>query len=68
MKSTNRIKYFSEPCNKTSDAAEGGANLLGVELHLALSLGKELNVIGSVYLLGNYSNLVSDRELKRIQK
>lgn len=41
------------------------ADLFGVELHLVLSLWEKLNVICSVDLLGNYSDLISNRELKR---
>lgn len=41
------------------------SDLFGVELHLVLSLGEKLNVIRPVNLLGDYSNLISDRELDR---
>lgn len=43
------------------------ADLFGVELHLALGLGEKLDIVGSVDLLSNYSNLVRNRELKRKQ-
>jgi len=41
------------------------ADLFGVELHLMLGLGEKLNIIGSVDLLSDYSNFISNRELKR---
>lgn len=41
------------------------ADLFGVELHLVLSLWEKLNIIGTVDLLGDYSDLISNRELER---
>lgn len=46
-------------------ASKRGADLFGVELHLALSLWEKLNVVRSVDLLANYSDLISNGELKR---
>lgn len=40
------------------------ADLFGVELHLALGLREKFNIICAVDLLSNYSNLVTNRELK----
>lgn len=40
-------------------------HLFGVQLHLVLGFRKKLNIIGSIDLLSDYSNLVSNRKLKR---
>lgn len=40
------------------------SDLFGVELHLVLSLWEKLNIICTIDLLGNYSNLISNGELK----
>lgn len=41
------------------------ADLFGVELHLVLSVWEELDIICPIDLLGDYSNLIGNRELER---
>lgn len=50
--------------DERNKSTRGVADLFGVELHLVLGLREKLNIICTVDLLGNYSNLISNRELK----
>lgn len=56
---------FTRQRDSATDADQQTTDLFGVELHLVLGLWEQLDVVRAVDLLGNCSDLVSNRQLRK---
>lgn len=57
--------HLCYPLTKDGRLISSGADLLGVALHLLLSLWKKLDVVCPVDFLSNCSNFISNGKLER---